>query len=35
VIIELAIGAFIGFMIRLGLMAVDVAAEILIFSGWI
>ena len=32
VIVELAIGAFIGFMIRLGLMAVDVAAEILSFQ---
>ena len=29
VMIELATGAFIGFMIRLGLMAVDVAAEVL------
>jgi len=33
VVIELAIGAFIGFMIRLGLMAVDVAAEVLSFQA--
>jgi len=33
VMIELAIGAFIGFMIRLGLMAVDVAAEFLSFQA--
>jgi flagellar biosynthetic protein FliR len=33
VILELGIGAFIGFMIRLGLMAVDVAAEVLSFQA--
>jgi flagellar biosynthetic protein FliR len=33
VMIELATGAFIGFMIRLGLMAVDVAAEVLSFQA--